>query len=80
MSLTSVMCQLQGAGAADAGGDHGDAHLLRPGLRQREGRARDNVHLDAAGKCSLPAYNIPYIWYVLEYVHIFFFPVFSIYV
>ena len=27
--------QLQGAGAADAGGHHGHAHLLRPGKCQR---------------------------------------------
>ena len=29
--------QLQGAGAADAGGDHGDADLLWPGLCRGEG-------------------------------------------
>ena len=44
MSLTSVMCQLQGAGAADAGGDHGDAHLLRPGKCEAVQVYRCTVH------------------------------------
>ena len=44
------MLQLQGAGAADAGGDHGDAHLLWPGLRRGEGRARHHVHIHAPGR------------------------------
>ena len=44
------MFQLQGAGSADAGGHHGDAHLQRPRLRQREGRGGHQVHLHAPGK------------------------------
>ena len=53
-SLTRIRhCQLQGAGAADAGGHHGDAHLLRPGLRRGEGRARHHVHIHAPGICII---------------------------
>ena len=53
-SLTQIRhCQLQGAGAADAGGHHGDAHLLRPGLRRGEGRARHHVHIHAPGICII---------------------------
>ena len=33
----NIAAQLQGAGAADAGGDHGHAHLQRPRLRWGEG-------------------------------------------
>ena len=48
-----ALSQLQGAGAADAGGDHGDAHLLGPGLCRGEGRARHHVHIHAPGICII---------------------------
>ena len=41
--------QLQGAGAANAGGHHGDVDIQRAGLRRGEGRGGDDVHLDASG-------------------------------
>ena len=49
----SLSAQLQGAGSADAGGHHGNAHLQRAGLCQREGRGGHPVHLHATGKLSL---------------------------
>ena len=39
--------KLQGAGPVGLGGDHGDAHLLRPHLRGGEGRQPRRVHLPA---------------------------------
>ena len=51
MSLTSVTCQLQGAGAADAGGHHGDAHLLRPGECQRLCSSTVNITGFVPGLC-----------------------------
>ena len=51
--ISSLSVQLQGAGSADAGGHHGNAHLQRAGLCQREGRGGHPVHLHATGKLSL---------------------------
>ena len=49
LSLSSTF-QLQGTRPPHAGRHHGNVDLQRPGLRQREGRARDQVYIDAAGK------------------------------
>ena len=49
VTTNNLAAQLQGAGSADAGGDHGHAHLQRPCLRQREGRGGHQVHLHASG-------------------------------
>ena len=44
-----VWFQLQGAGAADVGGDYGDVDIQWPGLRQREGHSWHKVHIHASG-------------------------------
>ena len=49
--LHVVPGELQGAGPAGLGGDHGHAHLLRTHLRRGEGRQSRRVHIPSC--CSL---------------------------
>ena len=57
------MChlQLQGAGSADAGGDHGHAYLQRPRLRWGEGWEGHYVHLHASG-ITLLGLHVSHPW------------------
>ena len=52
--LSFIACNIfSGAGASDAGGDHGDVDLQWAGLRRGEGRGGNHVHIHASGNGAI---------------------------